>query len=96
MSPVAAYLNLIQHQLLVAEQEREEGEHLRVFISTPEGRVEALRLDGAEPELLVVHGIWNGARTTIIVTVGSAQVSIDRVSQPPQETPRYLGFRVSG
>jgi hypothetical protein len=90
-SSIEAYLNLIQHQFGIAERELKDGERLRVFISTPEARVEALRLEGAAPDLLVVHG----ARTTIIAAVGSAQVFIDRVPEPPEEARRYLGFRIS-
>jgi hypothetical protein len=89
----ANYLKLIEQQVREAERELEEGELLRVVVSTPAGRVQAFQLEGAEPALLVVHGVRDGQRTTLITAIDAAQVQIERVPLPPEATPRYIGFR---
>lgn len=56
-SAAANYVSLIEQLFHAAERELSKGEHLRVVVCTPEGRVEASQLEGADPNLLVVHGV---------------------------------------
>jgi hypothetical protein len=94
-SSVERYVRLVRQQIQAAKTELREGEVLRVFVCTPEGRLEAAQLEGAPPNWLIIHGARGGRLSTVIAPMESVQIAIARIPRPPDEKPRPFGFRVS-
>ena len=93
-SAAAGYLSVIRHELREAENALREGERLRVLVYTPEVLIEAVQLDCLDPEVLVVHGVREGRRTTLIAPIDSAQIVIEALPFAREQKPREIGFRV--